>query len=465
MKTINSSLKRFFSNIIEVESRNDDAYLCYKNFIKFLPALNLEKGSIFLIALPNGKIFLEIFFAILNSGYVPTLVAPSTPNVRINLIAEDFNAKAIIKYNIVHGSLANISEVIKFNALSVTTFINDSEIITNSHEVILTTSGTSGFSSGCVFDYESLICNAKKHAQAINLTKNDNILVNLPLYYSYAFVAQALAALVTGSKLVISGPPFSVHSYIENIKRFNISVSSITPILVKEVINSSMKIPDCLRTMTIGGDQLNPELIQHLVNKLEKKEVYITYGLTEAGPRVATLAAHNASYEQLSSVGLPLNNISIYINKNNQNDKEGELLIHSSTMLKKRIGCSKKPLFQEINNKLWLKTGDIFSLGSDGFLYFKSRISDFIVLKGEKVNLAAIRGYAEKVFNAAYAKTKIISNLGNISGFDLEISIIKENSSNYNDNYKTFLKGLKIFEKPSNIIVSVLEDNEVNLHK
>ena len=55
----------------------------------------------------------------------------------------------------------------------------------------------------------------------------------------------------------------------------------------------------------MGGDALAPELVARLVELRKGKEVYITYGLTQAGPRVSTLAAHAEPASRFASVGLP----------------------------------------------------------------------------------------------------------------------------------------------------------------
>ncbi|MFH3651893.1 AMP-binding protein, partial [Acinetobacter baumannii] len=77
------------------------------------------------------------------------------------------------------------------------------------------------------------------------------------------------------------------------LEKYKITISSITPLLVKNLLKSNCGIPNSLKTLTVGGDFLNPTYTQQLLNLYPNLELYLTYGLTEAGPRVATLAAHN----------------------------------------------------------------------------------------------------------------------------------------------------------------------------
>ena len=81
------------------------------------------------------------------------------------------------------------------------------------------TSGTSGVSSGCVFDFEAILLNGKRHADAIGQRADDTVLLNLPLYFSFALSSQALASLTRGNRLIISGPPFHQAGYQEALKQ------------------------------------------------------------------------------------------------------------------------------------------------------------------------------------------------------------------------------------------------------
>ncbi|MFZ2314885.1 MAG: class I adenylate-forming enzyme family protein [Gammaproteobacteria bacterium] len=428
-------------------------------------ASDFKPGSVVLLVFPNSKLLLKHVFAVLLAGYVPALVAPSTPISRLNDIANNFNAKAIIRSKLFENGLDNFDYITQIDKHDVVVLNNSKELLTQPGEVILTTSGTSGFSSGCVFDFAALIKNAEKHAEAINLSKYDTVLVNLPLFYSYAFVAQALASYVMGSRLVISSPPFSCSRFVSDVEKYQVTISSITPLLVKELLTNSVKIPSCLRTMTVGGDALDVTYIESLLTRGFARELYLTYGITEAGPRVATLAAHKEPMRRFSSVGKLLPETYARLDTFAGSDNQGELLIHSNTLAKKRLGNSSKPLFVTIDDRAWLKTGDIFTIDDDGYLYYKNRISDFVVLNGEKVNLAEIKKIAATKFRALSAKVNLIKSSDGLVGYDLDIIVQKDFDKNIEDTKRDIRSGLKIFERPRNIEISTFGEKNVERYK
>src|SRR5205823_150846 len=158
---------------------------------------------------------------------------------------------------------------------------------------------------------DSLVRNARRHADAVGLTGRDTVLVNLPLFYSYAIVAQALAALVTGARLVVSGPPFSPEAYEAAVGRYAVTSSSLTPTIARLLLAQGTRLPVGLRMLTVGGDRIAPEHVTRLRSANPDVELYVTYGLTEAGPRVSTLAAHREPPGRHGSVGVPLDGVTV----------------------------------------------------------------------------------------------------------------------------------------------------------
>lgn len=426
--------------------------------------LNFADGSIVIVMLPNSISFIRHVFALIKNGYVPALLSPSTPVARLNLLAQQFKAKAIVKHKFVNSGecLESLDSVIKLQHYEVAILNNTSTSASTPGEIIITTSGTTGINTGCVFDFDTLLKNAEKHVDAICMTERDITLVSLPLYYSYAFVAQALACYLTGAQLVISGPPFNRKQYLQELLLNQISVSSLTPILIKDLITNGVEFPRTLRTLTIGGDQIDPKQVVALLKTNKHLEVYLTYGITQAGPRVATLSAHTALPEKLGSVGklLPGTELSIETTNDGIN---GELLIHSDTLAKRCLGDSKRQIFIERDNKKWLKTGDIFSLDSDGYLYFKHRGHDFVIIGGEKINLSAIKSFILSKFKVLSIKTALIKEDEQLIGYYLDILVGKNFKKTLEDIQQFINSTFRMIERPKFIKFAKL--NKLNMER
>ncbi|MEK8107755.1 class I adenylate-forming enzyme family protein [Micromonospora sp. M12] len=249
------------------------------------------------------------------------------------------------------------------------------------------------------------------------LRADDTVLVNLPLYFSYALVAQALAGLVTGARLVITGPP-SPRRPTWRLREHRVTSSSVTPYMVRQLIAADWRPPERLRMLTVGGEQLSPVAAGVLRERFPELELYLTYGLTEAGPRVATLAAHREPPHRLVTVGRPL---------------EGS---GWSCVTRARTGwasCSSPPTRCCVAR--WggrgrvgdclvgpdqIATGDLFRLDEEGYLHFRGRLSDFVVTGGAKVSLASVRRIANALPNVVASKTRTYQTSDG-TRFDLDL--------------------------------------------
>ncbi|WP_342220451.1 AMP-binding protein [Rickettsiella endosymbiont of Miltochrista miniata] len=420
----------------------------------------IPKGAGILVSLANSVDLLYHVLAILDAGFVPILAAPGLPQLRLLDLQIRFGFHGFIQGAL---QIAAVPYQERFDIGGQAFYLcsQQEKAHLNPGEIILTTSGTSGFTSGCVFDVESLWRNAKKHVDAIQLTVRDTVLVNLPLYYSYAFVAQALAALTVGARLLITGPPFNESFFIKILQEKQITVISITPLLARRLLKANYTLPSSLRAVTIGGDCFTKDEIIQFLRLNPHQECYVTYGLTEAGPRVATLAAHSESSTKFASVGRVLPQIETHL----QLKAEGfELYLKTDTCLKQRLGSSEKPTFHHLASGRWLQTGDCFQIDDDGYLFFQGRCANFFIIHGEKVNLAAVKQVVLAFPNVINVNTKLIQENNNILGYELYVVMNYEQYAHAQ--LSTYLKQyLYRYEQPLNIHIESVDSEELFLHK
>ena len=404
---------------VAVDQRSvDESFAAVRTWWQSAP---LDAGDLVIIALPSGSHLLKHFLAVICAGGVPALVPPSLPTTRQRELVSALGARHLVGVWLQDKGLA-YERLTRVGRLQIASF-NVVTRHTSEGEVALLTSGSSGVSSACVLSFESLLKNAWKHANAVQLRSDDVLLVNLPLHYSYACVAQALAAMVLDAHIVVDGPPFNVSSYLSVIQKHRVTSSSLTPVLARKLIDTASVIPGSLRMLTVGGDVLNSQEALALLHRLGDRELYITYGLTEAGPRVSTLAAHEEPCNRLASVGRPLPGTRVAIDESRGPGDTGELLIHSDTLMKRRLGLLETaPMHHAWVNDM-LATGDVFSQDCDGYLYFQGRISDMVVINGEKVNLASVRRLASTLPGVITAKTTTCPTDGPDAAYELTLYV------------------------------------------
>lgn len=365
-----------------------------------LAGLGLAPGDAVVLCLANGAALLRVQFASLLLGLVPLAVPPSTPWQRVRALAGHVGAGVVVTTRLTGtGPRAAVGGAFAVPTGHPTTPYRPGEIL-------LSTSGTSGMFSACVHRVSSLLHNARLHAAATGITASDTLLVNLPLYYSYALVAQAFAAYVTSARLVLDGPPFAPVAYRDAITTHGVTHSSVTPTIARQLLADPAVLPRGLRTLAVGGDRLAPAEVADLLAARPAGELYLTYGLTEAGPRVSTLAAHAEPAHRYGSVGRTLPGVRASLRA--VQGGVGELLVESDTVLLRRVGG---PSGRVLLAPRTIATGDAFSL-DDGYLTFHGRLSDFVVLRGEKVCLNTVRQAAHAIPGVVHCLPEVVNEDG-----------------------------------------------------
>jgi acyl-CoA synthetase (AMP-forming)/AMP-acid ligase II len=426
----------------------------------------LRPGDLVLLCLPNCRELLHQYFGVLMAGGVPALLQPIMPAARLREIATTMGAYAIGGLRLSTGELGAESYS-SIGPLHVAILKPPPEPAGSPGEVVLMTSGTSGVASGCVFDFEAILLNGQRHAKAIGKRADDTVLVTLPMFFSFALSAQALSSLVCGNRLVISGPPFSVGGYRKALEDYGVTVSSLTPVGIRAVLHSDPTALAGLRVLSVGGDALEPELVARLVELRKGKDVYITYGLTQAGPRVSTLAAHVEPSSRYTSVGLAHEGTTVSLHPVGDESGRNQLYVNSATVMKRPIGRVEGRSNNDLVAPQTIATGDSFDQDKDGYLYYRGRLSDFISRKGEKISLAAVRRLAAELPHVASARTIIFKHNDGSEDFDLELRV--DAGAHAADQQSDILKSLHNFlrrpEMPHAIHIEPASENDGQRYK
>lgn len=352
----------------------------------------LEPGDLVAVAWPSGQTFLAQVLAVLSVGLVPMPVHPAIPTCQFQSLIQDCGVKAVTQGKIA-AALSSLGEV-RSLPLGQCLLLNQTtpqpEDL-SAGDFVLSTSGTSGHSSGCVFDFEALLTNANRHRRVVGLQASDSVLVALPLYYSYAFVAQALAAMHAGSALRILASPVTARAMFDAIASSSATTTSLTPTLARAILNEQPGLLGAFRMVTVGGDATGHRDVERMLLAHPELELFLTYGLTEAGPRVSTLAVRKEPTRRWTSVGTPLPETTTALLAPDPATGIGELTVSSSTLMRSRIGRPASEFHKTWASESVLRTGDLFRIDEDGYLYFQSRSNRFVVRHGEKVSLATVR--------------------------------------------------------------------------
>ncbi|MFT3774344.1 MAG: class I adenylate-forming enzyme family protein [Minicystis sp.] len=368
-------------------------------------ALGLRPGDLVLLSLPTGVALLQHFFGVIAAGGVPALLAPGMPSQRLREMASVMGACAVGAVRLPAG--LEPERVEHVGLIEVAWYKPPAEPAAAPGEVVLLTSGTSGLASGCVTSLEAMLRNGARHADAIGQRPEDTVLISLPLYFSFAMVAQALGTLGRGGRLVVAGPPFQQEAYTRVINAQGVNVSALSPTQVRTLLQHDFAFPAGLRVLSVGGDSLAAEHVAELLKRRPDGELYLTYGLTQAGPRVSTLAAHAEPPSRYTSVGLPLAGTKVWLEDIGDGSGRTELIVSSDTVMRRRIGLVEGRAHDDLRAPGVLASGDVFEQDEEGYLFYRGRLSEYILRGGEKVCVATVRRLATRIPGVVTARTRL----------------------------------------------------------
>jgi long-chain acyl-CoA synthetase len=403
-----------------------DASPKYDQLFEGYARLALQPGSAVLIFAPNSVEFFFHWIAALANGYVPCAIAPSTKRSLVSALQQSLNIAAIVgpqldpaRYRAKHAARIGAFHVVA---------CHDTPPSYDPFDVLILTTGTSGSQTACVHSVESLVCNASMTNKALNITAADKQLVVLPMYHSYGLITQSIGAIISGCELKIDGPPFNANRFADLIRKERISICGITPTIARDLLRRETVLP-ALRSMSIGGDRVSPEEVMSLLRKPFINELYITYGLTEAGPRVSVLPAHIAPVETYDSVGTAFSGVSTRIEMPDA-DGVGQLLVKTPSVCRRKVG--ENILRQPFTVDGFIETGDLFTKDAAGYLRYIARQSDILIVKGEKLNTRNIDLVAELHPDVEFARTaasdmnSLVTRLWAKDGKVLDLAEIKQ---------------------------------------
>lgn len=361
-----------------------------------LEPLGVKPGTIVPLLLDNDTHFVTALLAVLRLGAHPLPLPPtSTREERAALLAS-----LAIPVALVNSSLAHELSAEDFATLVLAEpFVHEAEPGPGGDhpgvELLVPTSGSTGQPKIARLSEAGSIWNALAHAESIGLDSGDRMLVVSPMYHSATLVAQLIAGLWYGATLVLLRGPFMPRAYLKAIEIERITVSGLTPTHVRLIHDKrSMRSQviaasdlSSLRVLTVGAAPVEPALIREFATEFAEKSaarIHLTYGLTEAGPRVTTLPA-GALQERAESVGLPLQGVEARVVAPDEPDvplplgTEGELQLRTPSRM---LGYVGEPSLKDA----WLSTGDLAVLDSDGYVTLRGRLKEIIVSGGANVS-------------------------------------------------------------------------------
>lgn len=269
---------------------------------------------------------------------------------------------------------------------------------------ILYSGGTTGHPKGIMLSNYNFISEGMMAAAFRQITHGDKQMVmvaSLPIFHGFGLGICCNAMFMSGATSILV-PNFTPDTLAEIIIKKRPTAISGVPTLYDALSRSPLLQQadlSCLLSATVGADTL-PRTVKERFEEIVRKrggniQLVEGYGLTEAVTGIMVTPA-NAYRER--SVGIPYPDIEAKIVKVGTQEiapvgEEGELCINGPAVM---LGYLEQPeetastLQRHSDGKIWLHTGDIFSMNEEGFFFFKLRLKRMIKSSGMNVYPAQV---------------------------------------------------------------------------
>lgn len=244
------------------------------------------------------------------------------------------------------------------------------------------TSGSEGVPKWVALAKEAFLISASAVNAHFRVTRNDRWLIALPLHHVGGFSILARAHL-SGSSVTYSDTSWSPEGFVRRIQHEGVTLVSVVPTQVHDLVQSRLPSPASLRAAIVGGGAMSHELAE--AARSLGWPVYQSYGMTEAASQIATQPLQD---------DMPSECLEILPHWRTELDDSGRLVI-SGTALAKGYAMNNNHggwTWQPLGGQF--VTRDLVQLGeAQGrrWLKFAGRESGFVKVLGELIHLAPLQ--------------------------------------------------------------------------
>jgi fatty-acyl-CoA synthase len=358
-----------------------------------------EEQEIVPILLQNSPELVLLLLATMASGKTPYLIQPTCKPGEFRAKLSGLSIQAALcseaSYDLVFDAGLKPITLAKIQPLIAKDIGNHFlDQIPGEAKLMCATSGTTTTPKRVVLQLERMLGNASAHAESLGLSSDDRILSCLPFYHVFTLSAHIFSVISLGATFVIGCDP-SPQTVSRMIETYAVTYTSFVPALMDVIIrNYDYELFDSgsLKKISVGSAPASVQQIKRYKNFFVNQTIYITYGLSEAGPRVSTLNVNQTDEALWDTVGLPLENTEVRI-ANPDEQGIGELQVRSPWQMLGYYGESNA----EVWDDGWLKTGDLATLTGDRYIRLRGRRKDLIISGGVNISPAEIETALNKI--------------------------------------------------------------------
>jgi fatty-acyl-CoA synthase len=264
--------------------------------------------------------------------------------------------------------------------------------------LLMYTAGTTGKPKGALLTQSALHWNAVNAVHAHEMTPDDRVLTDLPMFHVGGLNIQTLPALFIGATVRVL-PRFDVDRAVAAIEAFRPTVYLMVPATISALVGDprwgSLGL-DSLRVIMTGSSTVPLALIEAIHER--GVPVGQIYGSTETCPIATYLSAHDA-VAHAGSCGKAAPHCEIrVVDRNGEpcgSGVRGEIQVRGPNVT---VGYWRNQAANEAAfNADWFCTGDVGHFDEMGYLYIDDRLNDVVISGGEQIYPAELENVLARV--------------------------------------------------------------------
>lgn len=253
--------------------------------------------------------------------------------------------------------------------------------------MLLFTSGSTGRPKGVLLRHEGLVCNAEGVLRHTGTSSEDRLLHVMPLHHTNGINNQLIVPFLAGAEVVLM-ERFEAEAALDHLRSGRITYMTGVPTIYGRMlprVRPGEGFPG-LRFLRCGSAPITPALHRQIEAAFGVPLV-VSYGLSEA---TCTSTMNPPDRRRIGTIGTVLEGQAVRLfnpatGRTVEDGQEGEIRIAGPALMARYLGSEERPIVDG-----WLRTGDLGSFDTDGFLSITGRIKDVIIRGGENISPALI---------------------------------------------------------------------------
>ena len=253
------------------------------------------------------------------------------------------------------------------------------------------TGGTTGLAKGAILTHRNMVANMQQASEWIAdilVEGKETIITALPLYHIFSLTANCLVFMKQGALNYLITNPRDMKNFVKELSSVRFTVITGVNTLFNGLLNTDgfKQLDFSPLKLTLGGGMAVQRAVAERWRRVTGVPLLEAYGLTETSPAVCVNPLDLEDFN--GSIGLPLPSTEVSIRSEDGEflavGEVGEICVRGPQVMRGYWNKPEETAFV-LDEKGWLKTGDIGLMDEQGYVRIVDRKKDMILVSGFNV--------------------------------------------------------------------------------